>query len=192
MKKIELHGALAKKFGRFFTLDVSTAREATHAIATQIPAFKKFMLQAEQKGIKFAVFTDDKNIGERELDNQTDAEVIHIMPKVVGAGGDTFGVLTTIAGAALIGFGAAGWGFLSLSAGGTIGVGVSLMMGGMSNLLLPTPELPTMDPDGNRANYGFGGAVTTVAQGNPVPVAYGERDLGGFIISAGIFSEDQQ
>lgn len=184
MKKIELHGALAKKFGRFFTLDVSTAREATHAIATQIPAFKKFMLQAEQKGIKFAVFTDDKNIGENELDNQTDAEVIHIMPKVVGAGGDFMGILQFVTGAALVVF-----------SGGNpamISAGVGLMIGGAASLLMPTPKLDAMDPDGNRANYGFGGAVTTVAQGNPVPVAYGERDLGGFIISAGIFSEDQQ
>ena len=31
--------------------------------------------------------------------------------------------------------------------------------------------------DGNRANKGFGGAVTTVAQGNPVPILYGQRKL---------------
>ena len=44
----------------------------------------------------------------------------------------------------------------------------------------------------DRANYGFGGAVTTVAQGNPVPLLYGERDVGGFICSAGIYTEDTQ
>ncbi|HAV3816158.1 TPA: tail assembly protein, partial [Acinetobacter baumannii] len=44
--------------------------------------------------------------------------------------------------------------------------------------------------DGNRANKGFGGAVTTVAQGNPVPVLYGQREVGGFIASAGQYPED--
>lgn len=50
MKTIELHGILAKKFGRFFKLDVKSAKEACHAIACQLPAFKQFMLESEQLG----------------------------------------------------------------------------------------------------------------------------------------------
>ena len=73
-----------------------------------------------------------------------------------------------------------------------IGAGIGMMVGGAASLLMPTPKLDGQDPDGNRANYGFGGAVTTVAQGNPVPLLYGERDVGGFICSAGIYTEDTQ
>ena len=75
---------------------------------------------------------------------------------------------------------------------GLVGAGVGLMIGGAASLLMPTPELGNQDEDGNRANYGFGGAVTTVAQGNPVPILYGERYIGGFICSAGIYTEDNQ
>ncbi|HHH1307693.1 TPA: tail assembly protein, partial [Yersinia enterocolitica] len=39
--------------------------------------------------------------------------------------------------------------------------------------------------------YAFGGPVNTVAQGNPIPIGYGERIIGGAIISAGIYTEDQ-
>ncbi|MNF14341.1 Bacteriophage lambda tail assembly protein I [compost metagenome] len=46
--------------------------------------------------------------------------------------------------------------------------------------------------DGNRPSYAFGGAVTTMAQGGCKPLLYGERDIGGALISAGVFSEDQQ
>ncbi|PXV41283.1 phage tail protein, partial [Salmonella enterica subsp. enterica serovar Newport] len=44
----------------------------------------------------------------------------------------------------------------------------------------------------NRASYAFGGVTNTAAQGYPVPLGYGKRRIGGAIISAGIYVEDQQ
>lgn len=188
MKRILLHGVLADKFGKEFSLDVMSCREATHAIASQIPEFKLFMLQAEQNGMRFAVFADEKNIGEADIDNLTAASVIHIVPKIMGAGGDAFGWLQVIGGAILVGVGA----FMGFNPA-LIGAGVGLMIGGAASLLMPTPKMDgSQDEDGNRANYGFGGAVTTVAQGNPVPILYGRRYIGGFICSAGIYTEDAQ
>ena len=105
----------------------------------------------------------------------------------MGAGGDTFGWLQVIAGAALVGLS-----FTPFGAGWAMGAGIGLMVGGAASLLMPTPEIENQDEDGNKANYGFGGAVTTVAQGNPVPILYGERYIGGFICSAGIYTEDNQ
>lgn len=189
LKTIHLHGVLKSRFGEFFELSVQSAKEATHALSCQMPDFKLFMLQAEQNGMRFAVFADDKNIGEDEIDDATGASVIHIVPKIMGAGGDALGYLQVVAGAALIAF-SGGMGTAQGMA--MIGAGVGLMIGGAASLLMPTPELGQQDEDGNRANYGFGGAVTTVAQGNPVPLLYGERDVGGFICSAGIYTEDTQ
>ena len=58
-------------------------------------------------------------------------------------------------------------------------------------MLMPKTETTQDDnQDGNKANKGFGGAVTTVSQGNPVPVLYGQREVGGFIASAGQYPED--
>ena len=187
LKTIHLHGILAQKFGEFFELSVQSAKEATHALSCQMPEFKLFMLQAEQNGMRFAVFADDRNIGEDEIEDATGASVIHIVPKIMGSGGKAFGWLQVIAGAALVGLS-----FTPFGAGWAMGAGVGLMIGGAASLLMPTPDLGAQDPDGNRANYGFGGAVTTVAQGNPVPLLYGERDAGGFICSAGIYTEDTQ
>lgn len=196
MKTIELHGILAKKFGRFFRLDVKSAKEACHAIACQIPAFRQFMADSEKLGYRFAVFNGKKknersNIGEDELDNITTASHIHIMPKVVGSGGKAMGWLQVVAGVALIatgvgaGFGAAGFAAAAMNMG-MIGAGAGLLLGGVATLMMPTPKLDPANEDGNRPNNGFGGAVTTVAQGNPVPILYGEREIGGFIVSAGI------
>ncbi|WP_198333350.1 tail assembly protein [Psychrobacter aquimaris] len=188
LRKIELHGVLGEKFGKSFVLDVESPREAAHAIACQIREFKIFMLRAEQEGMRFAIFLDEvnekANIGEKELDNTTSASVIHIVPKIMGAGGDTMGWIQVIAGAVLIGF-----------SGGNpamIAAGAGMMLGGAASLLMPSPSIGERDEEGNRANHGFGGAVTTVAQGNPVPILYGERMIGGAICSAGIYTEDNQ
>ena len=186
MKRIILHGVL-EQFGKEFALDVLSCREATHALSMQLPEFKLFMLQAEQNGMRFAVFADEKNLGENDIDSVTGASVIHVVPKIMGAGGDAMGWLQVIGGAILVGVGVFVPGMQW-----AIGAGVGLMIGGAASLLMPTPELGQQDEDGNMANYGFGGAVTTVAQGNPVPIAIGERYVGGFICSAGIYTEDTQ
>lgn len=196
MKTIELHGILAKKFGRFFKLDVKSAFEATHALACQIPAFRRFMMDSERLGYHFAIFCGKKrskrtNIGENELNHTTTAHHIHIVPRVIGSGGKALGWLQVIAGVALMatGFGAGiGAGMVSW---GMVGAGAGLLLGGVSSLLMPTPKLDPANEDGNKPNNGFGGAVTTVAQGNPVPILYGEREVGGFICSAGIYPEDR-
>ncbi|WP_323842501.1 MULTISPECIES: tail assembly protein [unclassified Moraxella] len=201
MKTIELHGILAKKFGRYFKLDVKTAKEAAHALACQIPAFKAFMLDSERLGYRFAVFlgkkrTQKTNIGEDEIDNITDANLIHIVPKVVGSGGKELGWLQMVVGVALIATGVgAGFGAGVFTAAamnmGMIAAGAGLLLGGVATLMMPTPKLDPANEDGNRPNKGFGGAVTTVAQGNPVPILYGEREVGGFVASAAIYAEDK-
>ena len=192
MKTIKLHGILAKKFGQFFKLDVQTAREATHAIACQNAEFKRFMLESDKLGLKFAVFLGRKNISENDIDNVTDTDVIHIVPRIVGSGGSSFNWLQVIAGAVLIGVGMINplaWAITATDAA-LIGAGIGLMVGGIAGLLMPTVDMSNQDPDGNRANKGFGSAVTTVSQGNPVPILYGEREIGGFYASGGIYAED--
>ena len=185
MKTIKLHGILGKKFGQFFKLDVQTAREATHAIACQNAEFKRFMLESDKLGLKFAVFLGRKNITENDIDNVTDTDVIHIVPRIVGSGGSSFNWLQVVAGSVLVGVGVA-MGFNPA----LIGAGAGLLMGGVAGLLMPTVDMSNQDPDGNKANKGFGSAVTTVSQGNPVPILYGEREIGGFYASGGIYAED--
>ena len=82
-------------------------------------------------------------------------------------------------------------GIVLTGGGALVAAGIGLMVGGVSSLLMPTPKLDDQNEDGNKPNNGFGGAVTTVAQGNPVPILYGIRQVGGFIASAGIYAEDK-
>lgn len=191
LKTIKLYGILAKKFGKEFCLDVENTREAMRALSVQVPGFEHFMLHAHEQGLEFAVFQDKQNISETELDMSTSAKIIKVVPKVKGAGG----ALQTILGAVMIaaafitgGTSIAAWGALE---GALFGAGVGMMVGGVAQMLMPKVEaIQDQNQDGNKANKGFGGAVTTVAQGNPVPVLYGQREVGGFIASAGQYPED--
>lgn len=215
LKTIKLYGILGQKFGREFKLDVANTREAMRALSVQIAGFEHFMLHAHEQGLRFAVFLKIKNssnkrgkkrpaiydhetkrlitgdnIGEEQLDMNTEADTIHIVPRVMGAGGNN-GILQLVLGAILI---AASFipGIGQAAQVALIGAGAGMAMGGVASMLMPKIDTTQdQNQDGNRANKGFGGAVTTVAQGNPVPILYGQREIGGFIISAGQYPEDQ-
>ncbi|KCY45332.1 bacteriophage lambda tail assembly I family protein [Acinetobacter baumannii 1571545] len=215
LKTIKLYGILGQKFGREFKLDVVNTREAMRALSVQIAGFEHFMLHAHEQGLRFAVFLKSKNssnkrgkkrpaiydhetkrlitgdnIGEEQLDMNTEADTIHIVPRVMGAGGNN-GILQLVLGAILI---AASFipGIGQAAQVALIGAGAGMAMGGVASMLMPKIDnTQDQNQDGNRANKGFGGAVTTVAQGNPVPILYGQREIGGFIISAGQYPEDQ-
>lgn len=190
LKTIKLYGILAKKFGKEFRLDVENTREAMRALSVQVPGFEHFMLHAHEQGLRFAVFQDEQNIGESELDMHTEARVIKIVPKVVGAGGNN-GILQIVLGVILVAVGYFTFGATSPYGAALIGAGIGSMVGGVAMMLMPKVDtLQDENQDGNKANKGFGGAVTTVAQGNPVPVLYGQREVGGFIASAGQYPED--
>lgn len=189
-KTIRFHGVLREKFGKEYRLFVSSTKEAMRLLAVQLEGFEQFMLNAHKKGMTFAVFHDKRNVSEKEIDMDSNSELIRIVPIVQGAGGN--GILQVVLGAALIVVGIiAPFGMGAALSTGLIGAGAGMMVGGVASMLMPKTSTTDANSDGNKANYGFGSAVTTVAQGNPVPILYGEREIGGFIVSAGQYPEDQ-
>lgn len=182
LKTIKLYGVLGKKFGKEFKLAVESTREAVKALSVQVPGFEQFMLTAHEQGLTFAVFQDDENISEDQIDFVTGAKVIKIVPKVLGAGGN--GIFETILGLVMVVAGVITQQYWA------VGMGVGMMIGGVAQMLAPKVDTEDQNQDGNRANKGFGGAVTTIAQGNPVPILYGQREVGGFIVNAGQFAVD--
>lgn len=189
MKTIQLHGILAKKFGKTFKLSVNSTKEAMRALCVQLTGFEAFMMNAHKQGLRFAVFHDKHNVGEDELEMTHTAKIIRVVPVVEGSKKE--GVLETVIGAVLVvaGVVVTGMGFAPAGAA-LIGAGIGLMVGGISQMLMPKVDAQDNNQDGNKANKGFGGAVTTIAQGNPVPILYGEREIGGFIMSASQLPED--
>ncbi|MEN4391780.1 tail assembly protein [Enterobacter cloacae] len=197
MTQIELGGILGKTFGKMHYRLISKTSEATRSLAATLEGFEKFMISSQRRGLTYAVFKGKKNIGLDDLGFPVSGEVIRIVPVVIGS--KKAGLFQTILGAVLIAaavFVSGGVG-AAFAAGGLTGfaaaTGASLVLGGVIQLLSPQPSgIASKQSADNRASYAFGGVTNTAAQGYPVPLLYGKRRIGGAIISAGIYVEDQQ
>ena len=159
-----------------------------------VPGFEKFLRNGEERGLTFAVFSGARNLANDDLDLKTErADEIRIVPIIQGS--KQAGLFQTILGAVLIVVGVMyDWtGTTSTVGMSLIAGGAALGLGGVVQLLSPTARTGSLDrnEDGNNPSYGFGGAVTTIAQGNPYPVLYGEREIGGAVESGGIYTQDQ-
>lgn len=210
---IRLGGQLGKKFGKTHRLVVADTREALRALCITLPGFESFMMNAHKDGMQFAFFNGPQNIGLAEFATSKGSADIRIMPVIAGsksAGG--FQIILGVA--ALVG--------AFFTAGGTMGLytsalaasgatatlsatavaavsgltmmGASMILGGVMQLMTPQPNFGMSSSQSveNKPSYAFGSPVNTTAQGYPVPVLYGEREIGGAVISAGIYAENQQ
>ncbi|WP_368927149.1 tail assembly protein [Serratia marcescens] len=197
VKKIRLYGVLGEKFGRVHPMAVGSPIEALKALSVTIPGFQKFMLESKEQGLTFAVFEGGRNLTKDDLLMGANGRDIRIAPVIIGS--KRAGLFQTILGAVLItaaAFAAGGIGVAFAAKGWTAFAamsGASMMLGGVVQMLSPMQGglASRQDPD-NKPSYAFGGPVNTIAQGNPVPILYGKRRIGGAIISAGIYAEDQQ
>ncbi|MCW2480345.1 tail assembly protein [Candidatus Symbiopectobacterium sp. NZEC135] len=192
LKTIRLYGVLGATFGRVHRLAVETRQEAIKALSVTIPGFEKFLLTSKSRGLVYAVFDGKRNLAKDELDFIV-ADEIRIAPVIIGS--KQAGIFQTILGAVLLI--ASIWNpgaLIPAKALLTVGaMGASMMLGGVMQMLTPVQGGISMrqSPD-NKPSYAFGGPVNSIAQGNPVPILYGRRRIGGAIISAGIYAEDQQ
>lgn len=196
-----------KKFGthKFF---VSSPAEAIKFMIFQVPGFKEAFEASKRKGLKFQLVVDGREVRDLVELHMGVPKKITIVPRYEGRknGGLTFlfvaAAIAAIAftgGAAAGAMGGAGFGTGGWLAAGSVSltvatsVAISLALGGITQLLTPQPEgLSTTSDAENKASYAFGGPVNTTAQGNPIPAFYGEREVGGAVISANILAEDQQ
>lgn len=200
LRTIRVYGRLARFLGRrTFEAAVSSAAEAVRFLLVNFP-----QLEAHMSHQHYRVSVGGYALEEGELHDPAGRQEIRVVPVIGGAGG---GVGKILAGVALIAaaivIGPAAGGFLGLGAGfggagmGLVGgafasavgfIGVSLVLGGVAQLLTPTPQIPTgkdseQDP---RKSYSFSGVQQSSRQGVPVPICYGQTLVGSVVISAGI------
>ena len=191
LRKIKLYGKLAKFIGhRVLEADVATAAEAVRFLLANWPE-----LEAHMSDQHYRVSIGTYDIDLEELHHPAGAAPISFVPVVAGA---KSGIFKVIAGIAIIAFAivTAGAGLIAglglgfgASTAISIGlVGLSLVVGGISQLLTPTPKVMqgADNQDDPRKSYSFSGIQNTSRQGVPVPIVYGETLVGSVVISAGI------
>jgi predicted phage tail protein len=209
---IKVYGKLAKHLGqRSFKAAVKTPAEAIRFLLANFPSLREVMNEGDYK---LSVGRSQLDIGEHpEYIHLPSAsfEPIRIIPVVTGAGGATGKILAGVGliaasflfpGAGLFGttsfFGgtAVTGGILTGIGTALSAVGASLVLGGVAQLLTPTPQLGTVNARGidettdPRRSYSFSGIQNVSRQGVPIPLIYGEVFTGSVVISAGINTEE--
>lgn len=192
MIKIILSGTLGKIFGKNHQRAVLTTNEAIKALCCTIKDFERYLNKSKARGITYAVFRGKENLSLDDLSYPITTETIRIVPVIIGS--KKAGLFQTIVGAALIAAAFAS-SFTPFAAASPFlyAMGASMALGGVIQLLSPQASgLASKQDSANQASYAFGGVTNTASQGYPVPLGYGRRRVGGAIISAGIYVEDQQ
>ena len=200
LRTIKLSGFLGKKFGRVHRLAVDSPAEAIRALSVIKAGFREFLENSHKNGVAYRFLVGKEALERSELKESLHmthsmSTTFELVPVISGAKSSLGQILF---GAALMAF--AWWAMpaMSFAAVGTagamstsvFGIGMSLALGGVAQLLAPKVKAENKEAVENKPSYIFNGAVNTIAQGNPVPILYGRMRVGSQVVSAGITSND--
>ena len=197
LRKIKLYGELANFVGhKEFEVKADTLGHAVSFLINNFEGIEKFMNPKY-----YQVKVGDFDINENEIHYPIGQQDIHFIPVISGAGGNS--TFKIIAGVALIGLAVATGGTAVAAAGGlfskagfaaagfgtkaALGIGASLALSGVSEMLFPLPKMQEFSNEQDpRISFGFGGTQNTSRAGTPVPIVYGEIITGAVVISGAI------
>ena len=228
--KILLLDELGDRWGKTHVYhNLKSPSEALKLLYINYPDLCKYFATAHEDGIGFTVVQAGEFLDYEDLGLPLGQNDLVITPVISGSGGKGFGKI--LAGALMIGVvalsagaavgggigagfkaigaggfaaGGAAGGFLSAGTASILGnLGVALILGGVSEMISPQPQLPSFDfdapvsgftggpggitrgSDGSQS-YAYTGAANTVGLGKTIPVVYGQALVGGHILSTSI------
>ncbi len=198
LKKVKLYGELADYVGhREFDAVINSTADAVKFLVTNFSQLEGYMNDRYYK-----VIVNDYYIGEDELHNPIGSEGVSIVPVISGAGGNfgkillggallalSFGAFGAFGSNALVfgkGFGAS-FASASFGAKAAFGIGASLVLSGVSDMLFPVPQMKEFtNEEDPRISFSFSGVQNTDRAGTSIPLCFGEITTGSVVISAGI------
>ena len=159
MTKINLHGALADKYGESFSMEIGGVSDVFDAIDANRDGFKKTVCDLHSEGFDYAVLVNKKN--PKSIDEmlmEKNPKVIDLVPVLQGDGASVIVslIITVISTVAQL-------------------------------LLAPDPPKPpeiSQRAEGLTKSFTFSNTANRSAQGTPVPVCYGELIVGSEVIQA--------
>lgn len=204
MVNVRFYGSL-KQFGSEFRLDCKTPAEVVQALTSQIPKLRQFIQQGLFTVRVGREYLDSRYLEQGLSQKLKDDSTVHFTPTLKGSKrGGLFGV---IAGAAIVAgalaLGPLGLGVLGSTSAMMIGgLGASMLLGGVAQMLTKMPTMRGVGPTGavkpeNTKNKeekiqstSFSNLSNMVAQGKSMPLAYGLIRTGTLVISQGVETMD--
>lgn len=205
MVKVYLYGLLAKEFGNFFKLNVSSCFSALKAIDTNKKKFFDRINYLSKNGIDYIIIIDNEKIFSKEKFLEIrKIKNIHILPAISGFGqaAGTVGSQVAVkmgltvaqkAGekAVLTAVGQVVAFLINTAVSATVQIGISLVMGAlMKGGQPPAPGGITNIGAGGGAimveasnkSYIFSNAANTTSQGAQIPLGYGKTIIASKVI----------
>jgi len=204
-RKVYLVGDIGDRFGRTHSVHAESYSDVMKCIEANNPTLKKYLLDAHEAGVGFTLETAGK-FEEDEKDlllplRQGDITFAAIPAGSKSGGGKIFAalvlaffILPMIGGAAIGGMSSTALGgitatssygvalqagMMTMAGKATTMLALNLALTGIQQLMAPDPAV-----DDNPTNYLFNGAEQTLAEGDPVPLLYGELRVPGRPISS--------
>lgn len=188
LRDIYLYGPLESQFGHHHRFAVDSVAEAVRAIQCHHEDFYSTLKHGSYHLVRGEIDGGDY-IGIDALNMRLGQKPIHIIPIVTGGKGDTKGIVTAVAGLALVATavilsggtlaGLAGTA-LTLPAGlGSITYGQLALMGGLLALsgvyqvVAPQVQVDKYDRDEQPRSYLFNGPTNRTEEGGPFTVIFG-------------------
>ena len=188
MQTVYLNGEIAK-FGEKWQTSCNSVADIIKLIDCQTPGFRKHLINAAESGIDYQIMRGEEFLEEKELFMSLGKEDIIITELPAGAGkaGKVIAGIILVVTAVVLALPSGGGSLTLAKIGAALGeagffiqsmalVGVSLVSTGISEMMMPGPEV---DGTEQNKNFLFQGPVNTMTQGMPVPLAYGEMIVGG-------------
>jgi len=197
MKVVKVYGQLREFLGQGrFEFVANTPAQALKALLTNFPALEQWFLSSEKRGVVYRVTVGKQAVHDEDVSGLflpwSKKDVFKIVPVLTGSGGGFGRTLLGIGlvaasifvpGATAIGFGLQ-FGAISMGVGA---IGASLILGGVAEMISPTPSPPGFSEEPLRLeSNSFSGIVNTTNKGVAVPIAYGRVFVGSAVISAGL------
>lgn len=184
--KLVFYGKLKKLFPENLELSGATVAEV-------ISGLRQFV-KGDRPSVQIAGFNTEDSLYE-PLDERL--QVLHILPELSGSKGGG-GFFKVILGAVFIALAFTHLGAVALPSmlgGGLlkatlINMGISLMLGGLLEMLSPTPKFNTSSEDDPEASRYISANQNTTKIGTRIPIAYGLNKLPGHYISFNIDAKD--
>ena len=165
MTTVELHGKLAKKFGKMHEFsNINKPYQVVRAINANTQGFKSFINRCVQNNENFEVLVNNDSVSSKELHKEIKIKKIDIVP-VLGGHVEQFLLL----------FAKEAFSYALNSNGGLNYQGVVDLM--------PDHEYDEGKMDAKAKTFAFSNRYNISAQGEPVPIGYGLLRVGSKVIA---------
>ena len=171
---------MGELFGEVHRLNVKTVQEAMRAIDTMKGGLRTYLMDCTENGVEFTVQKGEDFMDYDNIAMELGKDDIIISPIPAGSGD---GVIKTIIGVILI---AAS---IIWDPSGTTAqyIAAAMFTVGVNLALMGIIEMTTDDPEelNEEDSTLFNGPTNNTKSGVPVPLAYGEMEVGGAVVNFG-------